>query len=62
MIMWPTSVASIEGWLVISRLIYVSRSSCKGTYGLLYIIGSNTMIFVVLQAWLMSPLRCVINS
>ena len=38
-----------------------SSSSCKGTSGLLHIMGSNTMIFAVLKAWLMSPLHCVIN-
>jgi len=38
-----------------------SSSSCKGTSGLLHIMGLNTMIFAVLKAWLMSPLHCVIN-
>ena len=38
-----------------------SSSSCKGKAGLLHIMGSNTMIFAVLKAWLMSPLHCVIN-
>ena len=38
-----------------------SSSSHKCTSGLLHITGSNTMIFAVLKAWLMSPLHCVIN-
>ena len=54
-------IASIEGWLVLSWLVHVSRSSCKGTSGHLHIMGLNTMIFAVLKAWLMSPLHCVIN-
>ena len=45
--MWLTWIACIEGWLV-----HVSSSSCKGTSGLLHIMGLNTMIFAVLEAWL----------
>jgi len=42
------------GWLVLSWLVHGSSSSCKGKAGLLHIMGSNTMIFAVLKAWLMS--------
>jgi len=49
---WPTWIASIEGWPVLSLLVRVNSSSCKGTSGILHIMWSNT---------LMSPLHCVIN-
>jgi len=44
--------------------VHQSSSSCKGTSGLLLIIGSNIVIFAVIEAHLrlMLPLRCVINS
>jgi len=54
-------IASIEGWLVLSWLLHVSNSSCKGTAGLLHIMGSNTMIFVVIKAWLMEMNNFHIN-
>ena len=48
-------------WLVLSWQVHSSSTSCKGTSGHLHIMCSNTMIFDVLKAWLMSPLHCVIN-
>jgi len=39
-------ISSIEGWSVVSWLVHVSSSSCKGTSRLLHIMGSNTTIFV----------------
>ena len=34
---------------------------CKGTSGVLQIMGSNAVIFAILESWLMSPLHCVLN-
>jgi len=36
-------------------------SSCNNTSGLLHNMRSNTMIFPVIKAWLVSPLHCVRN-
>ena len=38
-----------------------NSSSCKGTFGLLYFMGTNTMIFAVFKGWHMTPLHCVTN-
>jgi len=54
--MRQTSIASIEGWSVVSWLVHASSSSCKGTSGLMHIMGSNTIIFAVLKVTYMSPL------
>ena len=56
-----TWIANIEDWPVLNWLIHVSSSSCKGTFGLLHFMGSNTMIFAVLKGWHMTPLHCVLN-
>ena len=45
----PNLIANIEGWPVLNWLVHVSSSSCKGTFGLMYFVGSNTMIFAVLK-------------
>jgi len=50
-----------EGWLVLNWIVNTSSSCCKGTSGLLDIMVSNTLIFAVLKARLMSPLHCVLN-
>jgi len=34
-------IANIEGWPVLNWLVHVSRSSCKGTFGLLHFMGST---------------------
>jgi len=47
--------------MILSWLVYASSSSCKGTSGLLHIMESNTLIFVVLKAWHTSPLHYDIN-
>ena len=59
--MRTTWIAAAEGWLLLIWQVHSSSSSCKGTSGHLHIMGSNTMIFAVLKAWLMLPLHCVIN-
>jgi len=43
--MCQTCIANIEDWPVLNWL--VSSSSCKGTFGLLHFMWSNTMIFAV---------------
>jgi len=48
--MFQPGIANIEDWPVLNWPFHVSSSSCKGTFGLLHFIGSNTMIFAVLKA------------
>jgi len=45
----------------LSANVQYSRSCCMGASGVLQITGSNTVIFAVLEACLMSPLHCVLN-
>jgi len=67
----PTSYKSEQESLPISseqslhtiyyKLFSYGSSSCKSTSGLLHIVWSNIVTFAVSEAWLMSPLHCVIN-
>ena len=38
-----------------------SSSSCKGAFGVLQITGSNTLIFAVVEAWLILNIHCILN-
>jgi len=53
--MCQTWIATIEGWPVLNWLVHVSSSSCKGTFGLLHFMGSNTMIFLAVTPWPKPP-------
>ena len=70
LLLWTCQLRTSQPWILASRVCHISHvlqftigqhssSSCKGTSGLLRIMGLNTMIFAVLKAWLMSPLHYV---
>ena len=50
--LWPTWIASmpIEGWLVLSWLVHVSSSSCKGTSGLFETMAAERRVVSKVEA------------
>ena len=58
------SIFAIQVWQIACGHMYYKidqhdSSSCKGTFGFLHFIGSNTMIFAVLKVWLIVKSYCL---